>query len=144
MCAPYRLRIVVLLLAITLIETPYASSCGRRARRCRRMASYPCDYYQPPREYCPPPLALRDSVLRWKLEIGQTFYQEMTTDTDQIMQIQGNQVTNKQKQTFVYSYTPKGRDVDGNWLIVQRIEAVKPFFKTLMGSEFLLVIDRNG
>ncbi|MFL5241576.1 MAG: DUF6263 family protein [Gemmataceae bacterium] len=105
----------------------------------------------------------------------------MTTDTDQIMQILANQTTNKQKQTFVYSYTPKGRDADGNWLIVQRIEAIKvdfdlngsriscdsttdkmsgnlldivvslftgssfkTFFKSLVGSEFLLVIDRDG
>jgi hypothetical protein len=181
MCAPYRLRIVILLLAITLLETPYASACGRRARRCRRMASYPCDYYQPPREYCPPPLAISDKGLRWRFEIGKTFYQEMTTDTDQIIQIQDNQTTNKQKQSFVYSYTPKGRDADGNWLIVQRIEAVKMDFdtngsrisydsttnemsgsfldllftlftgnslkaslKALVGSEFLIVVDKNG
>lgn len=106
--------------------------------------------------------------LEWKFEKGKTFYQEMTTETNQSMKVMGQEVTQKQNQTFYFAYTPKDVDKDGNWTIVQKIEGVKitidinnqpisydstnpasannalaEFFKQLVGTEFTLTIDKT-
>src|SRR5262249_48082311 len=52
-------------------------------------------------------------------------FQEMTTKTDQTMKVQGMDITQTQSQTFIFSWTPKDKDKDGNWLIEQKIEGVK-------------------
>jgi hypothetical protein len=117
-------------------------------------------------------------TLRWKFEKGRSFYQEVTTETNQSMQIGGVDVTTKvmgsdvkqtQSQTFVFSWTPKERDEVGNWILTQRIEAVKmnidiggqhidydstkagdaqnplgDFFKRLVSSSFAVRLDKNG
>lgn len=106
--------------------------------------------------------------LQWKFEKGKTFYQEMTTTTSQTMKVMGQDVSQKQNQTFYFSYTPKDVDKDGNWTVTQKIEGVKitidinsqpisydstnpasannalaEFFKQLVGTEFTLTIDKN-
>jgi hypothetical protein len=104
--------------------------------------------------------------LTWKFEKDKTFYQEMTTETDQTIKVMGSDVVQKQKQTFFMSWTPKEQDKDKNWIVSQKIEGVrmdidiggnkinydstKPdagasntladFFKALIGSEFKLTI----
>lgn len=106
--------------------------------------------------------------LEWKFEKDKPFYQEMTTVTSQTMTVMGQTVTQKQNQTFYFSYTPKSVDKDGNWTITQKIEGVKitidinsqpisydstnpasannalaEFFKQLVGTEFTLTIDKS-
>lgn len=103
--------------------------------------------------------------LRWKFEKDKTIYQELTTEADQTMTENGKDVKQTQKQTFVFSWTPKEEDKDKNWVIAQKIESVKmavqvgnqkinydsanpgasnnplaAFFKALVGSEFKLTI----
>ncbi len=115
------------------------------------------------------PLAAQDKVnLAWKLEKDKTFYQEMTTKADQSMKVMGQDVTQKQTQTFYFGFTPVSQDTNGNWTIKQKIEGVKitieinnnpvsydstnptaannalsEFFKQLVGAEFTLTIDKN-
>jgi Family of unknown function (DUF6263) len=115
------------------------------------------------------PLAAQDKVnLTWKLEKDKTFYQEMTTDANQNMKVMGQDVTQKQTQTFIFGFTPTAQDANGNWTIKQRIEGVKitidinnnavsydstnptatnnalsEFFKQLVGAEFTLTVDKS-
>ena len=104
--------------------------------------------------------------LKWKFEKGKTFYQDMTTTTNQEMTVMGMKINQTQKQTFVFSWTPVEQDEKTkNWKIKQKIEAVKmdiqiggtpitydsanpgtganplaDFFKALVGAEFTLTV----
>ncbi len=103
--------------------------------------------------------------LKWKLEKGKTFYQKMTTKTDQNMKILNSEPKQTQNQTFYFSWTPEKQDGD-NWTIKQKIEGVTmeidiggtkinydstkdtsannplgDFFKALVGSEFTLTLN---
>jgi hypothetical protein len=115
------------------------------------------------------PLAAQDKVnLAWKLEKDKPFYQEMTTTATQSMKVMGQDVTQKQTQTFIFGFTPVSVDANGNWTIKQKIEGVKitidinnnavsydstnaagannalsEFFKQLVGAEFTLTVDKN-
>jgi hypothetical protein len=62
--------------------------------------------------------------LEWKaFDKGKIFYQELTTDTEQKMKVMGQEVTQKQKQTFYLKYT--GEDAkDGNLVVTQEIIGV--------------------
>src|SRR4051812_41299265 len=62
--------------------------------------------------------------LKWKFEKDKTFYQEMTTETTQTMKVMGQDITQKQQQTFYFSWTPK-EEKDKSWVIAQKITGVK-------------------
>jgi hypothetical protein len=105
-------------------------------------------------------------LLKCEFKANQVFYQTMDTETKQTMTVMGMNHTQNQKQTFVFSWTPKEQDKDKNWIVVQKIEAVKmnidlggnkvefdsnnpaaaagnplgDFFKALVGSQFTLHI----
>jgi hypothetical protein len=106
-------------------------------------------------------------TLAWKFEKGKTFYQTMTTKTTQTMKVMNNDVTQKQEQTFYFSWTPL-QEEGGKWIIEQKILGVKmdidiggspikydstsaasnntsnplsEFFKALVGSTFKLTLD---
>jgi hypothetical protein len=104
------------------------------------------------------------ATLKWKFEPGKTFYQKMFTTTTQNMKVTNNEVTQKQDQTFYFSWTPV-EEKEGNWTIKQKIDGVKmdidiggmkinydstnpgaqnnplsDFFKALVGSEFTLTL----
>lgn len=105
-------------------------------------------------------------TLKWEFQKDKPFYQEMKTTTKQTMKVQGMDISQNQEQDFVFSWTPKEQDKDKNWIVNQKIEAVKmdiemggnkisfdsskdvggagnplaDFFKTLVGSEFKLTI----
>lgn len=113
--------------------------------------------------------AAQDKVnLSWKLEKDKPFYQEMRTTANQSMKVMGQDVTQKQTQTFHFSYTPVSVDDNGNWTIKQKIEgvvitidinnnavsydstnpsaannALSEFFKQLVGAEFTITLDKN-
>jgi uncharacterized protein DUF6263 len=105
--------------------------------------------------------------LAWKFEKDKTFYQTMTTETNQTMKVMGSDIKQNQTQTFYFSWTPVKQDGD-NWEIEQKIEGVKmkidiggspieydstkeqptssalsEFFKQLVGSKFTLTVDKN-
>jgi hypothetical protein len=106
--------------------------------------------------------------LAWKFEPNKTFYQTMTTTTDQNMKVMGSDIKQKQEQTFWFSWTPVKKDGE-NWEIKQKIDGVKmrieiggqpieydstkegqqgstalsEFFKQLVNSEFTLTVDKN-
>ena len=115
-------------------------------------------------------LTAQDKVnLVWKFEKEKPFYQEMTTKANQSIKVMGQEVTQKQEQTFYFSYTPKEQDANGNWIVVQKVEGVKitvdinnqpisydststtatastplaEYFKQLVGAEFRLTIDKT-
>jgi hypothetical protein len=102
--------------------------------------------------------------LKWKFEKDKTFYQELTTTTQQDMKVMGMDVKQKQTQTFYFSWTPLEQK-EKDWVIEQKIEGVKmdiqiggntisydsespnqqnnplaEFFKALKGSKFKLTI----
>lgn len=108
------------------------------------------------------------SPLAWKFEKGKPFYQEMKTTTNQTMKVMNNDVTQNQKQTFFFSWTPVDKDDKGNWKLEQKILGVKmdidiggspirydstagatnnasnplsEFFKALVGSSFTITFD---
>jgi hypothetical protein len=103
--------------------------------------------------------------LTWKLEAGKAFYQEMTTETKQMMKVMGSDINQTQKQTFIFSWTPEKQEADKSWVLKQKIEGVKmdidiggnkiafdstkdtaaanplaDFFKALVGSEFTITV----
>ena len=104
--------------------------------------------------------------LKWEFQKDKPIYQDMTTVTKQTMKVMGMEITQNNSQTFVFSWTPKEQDKDKNWIIAQKLEAVKmkteiggapteydstapapaggnalgEFFKALVGSEFKLTI----
>lgn len=104
----------------------------------------------------------------WKFEKGKAFYQTMTTEVTQSMKVMGQDIAQKQKQVFVFGWTPVRQENDGSWVFRQKIEAValnvniagnaieydsanpQPgdnalgnFLKALVGAEFLVTVDRN-
>jgi hypothetical protein len=105
-------------------------------------------------------------VLKWEFQKDKPIYQEMSTITKQSLKVMGMDVNQDQGQTFIFSWTPKEQDKDKNWVVTQKIEAIKmeirisdnkitydstkdaqaiqnplaDFFKALVGSEFKLVI----
>jgi hypothetical protein len=109
------------------------------------------------------------SKLEWKFEKGKPFYQTMTTTTDQTMKVMNNDVTQKQSQTFYFSWTPEEPLPNGLWRLEQKILGVKmdidiggspikydstapaaagnasnplgEFFKALVGSSFKVTVD---
>ncbi|MGH7225133.1 MAG: DUF6263 family protein, partial [Gemmataceae bacterium] len=108
------------------------------------------------------------TTMEWKFEKNKTFYQKMTTETTQNMKVMNNDVQQKQKQTFIFSWTPLDKDKDGKWTLEQKILAVQmdidiggspikydstsaaagnasnplsEFFKALVGSSFKVTID---
>jgi hypothetical protein len=111
-------------------------------------------------------LAQEPVTLKWEFQKDKPFYQEMTTETKQSMKVMGMDITQSQKQTFIFSWTPKEQDKDKNWVVQQKIEAVRmdveiggnrvnydstkdagatgnplaDFFKALVGSQFMLTI----
>jgi hypothetical protein len=115
-----------------------------------------------------PPASGDKVALKWKFEKDKPFYQELTTTTTQNMKVMGQDVSQKQSQTFFFSWTPKDLDKDGNWTIEQKIEGVKmtitindqsimfdstnpaaannplaDFFKALIGATFKLTVDKD-
>jgi len=107
-------------------------------------------------------------TLAWKFTPNVSFYQKMTTSTDQNIKVMGLDVTQKQDQTFYFKWTPIA-EKDGKWEIKQEIEGVQmkidiagnpvsfdstqenppggtntalaEFFKALKGSAFTLTFD---
>jgi hypothetical protein len=107
--------------------------------------------------------------IEWKFEKGKSFYQEMTTDTDQHMTVMQMKIDQKQKQTFYFKWTPTNYDEKAKtWTIEQEIIGVKmdiqiggtpinydstkegaagaagsplsDFFKALVGAKFTLTV----
>src|SRR5262245_34320332 len=84
------------------------------------------------------------------------------------MKVMGQDVSQKQTQTFYFSWTPKEQDKDGNWTIIQKIIGVKmtitindqsisfdstnagaqqnnalaEFFKALVDTEFKITVNK--
>jgi hypothetical protein len=65
----------------------------------------------------------KSATLKWKFEKDKTFYQEMKTETQQTMKVQGSDVVQKQDMTFYFSWTPKSNEGD-TWVIEQKIIGV--------------------
>jgi RNA polymerase sigma factor (sigma-70 family) len=110
-----------------------------------------------------PPAAVS---FQWKFQKGQPFYQVLTTKTTQNMKVMGNDVTQKQEETFYFRWTPEKR-VDGQWIIAQKIlganmdidiggspikydsieaedkssNPLHHFFHALVGAEFKVFLD---
>jgi hypothetical protein len=102
--------------------------------------------------------------LTWKFEKDKSFYQELKTETSQVMKIMGMDVTQTQNQTFYFKWTPLEQK-DKDWVIEQEIIGVKmeikiggntitydstapggannplaDFFKALLNSKFKLTV----
>jgi RNA polymerase sigma factor (sigma-70 family) len=70
-------------------------------------------------------------TLQWKFEKDKPFYQEMTTITRQDMfflNANANGVYGHE-QTLYFSWRPVRRDKDGNWVLKQKVEAVRFAFE---------------
>lgn len=66
--------------------------------------------------------------LQWKFEKDKPFYQEMTTATRQVVKFMNGlsgQGIYHQEQTLYFSWRPVGRDKDGNWVLKQKVAAVR-------------------
>jgi hypothetical protein len=62
---------------------------------------------------------------RWKFEKGQTFYQEVTTESEQRITVAGTAETaTKQRQIFLYRFTPLRQEGDG-WVVSQVVEGLR-------------------
>jgi hypothetical protein len=111
------------------------------------------------------PASAQDKAnLTWKFEKEKPFYQELTTETKQEMKVMGMDVTQTQKQTFYFKWTPLEQK-DKDWVLEQEIVGVKmdikiggnsitydstnpgqannplaDFFKALLNSKFKLTL----
>src|SRR5438445_13004274 len=52
--------------------------------------------------------------IKWKFEKDKPFYQTMVTETKQTMKVMQMDISQNQTQTFIFSFTPKEQDKDGN------------------------------
>lgn len=106
-----------------------------------------------------------------KLEKDKRFYQELNTSVTQVIKVQGQDLTQKQDSTFFFMWTPTKQEGD-KWFVEQQVEGVKmtidisgnvisydsskadggvtagnptltQFFKELVGSTFVAVLDKN-
>jgi hypothetical protein len=109
----------------------------------------------------------KKTTLEWKFEAKKPFFQKMYTETNQTMTVMTNKVTQTQKQTFYFSWTPLEKKGD-EWVLAQKIEGVQmdidiggskitfdstapaaagaqaplsEFFKQLVNSEFKVTLD---
>lgn len=114
-----------------------------------------------------PAFGQESATLSWKFQEGKPFFQEMTTETKQTMKVMGSDITQTQKQTFFFGWTPEKKDGD-NWILKQKIEGVRmqidiggqpisydstkegqtasalgDFFKALVGSEFKVTVNKE-
>jgi hypothetical protein len=66
-------------------------------------------------------------TLEWKAfnKGAKPFFQELTTETEQKMKVMGQEVTQKQKQTFYLQYTPEEPTKEGHYVVTQEIIGVK-------------------
>jgi hypothetical protein len=53
------------------------------------------------------------------------FFQELKTNTTQTMKVMGQEIVQKQDQTFVVEWIPKAKDKDGNYVVTQKIVGIK-------------------
>jgi hypothetical protein len=53
------------------------------------------------------------------------FFQEVDTNTTQIMKVMGQDVKQNQRQTFYIKWTPEDKDKDGNYVVQQEVVGVK-------------------
>ncbi len=109
------------------------------------------------------------TTLKWKFTPNTSFYQEMTTTTEQTMKVMGTDVKQTQSQTFYFKWTPVESTSEGGWKIKQQIVGVKmtidiggnkveydstkegqagnnplaDFFKALVNSEFTMELDKD-
>ncbi len=73
-----------------------------------------------------PALAQDEAKWEWKaFAKGKTFYQELKTDTTQVMKVMGQEVKQNQEQTFYISWTGLDPTKDGDWVVQQKIIGVK-------------------
>jgi len=74
-----------------------------------------------------PALAQDEAKWEWKAfnKDAKPFYQELKTDTTQVMKVMGQEVKQNQNQTFIISWTPLAPDKDGNWVVQQKIIGVE-------------------
>jgi len=56
---------------------------------------------------------------------GKPFYQELKTETIQKMKVMGQEIDQKQDQTFVIEWTPRKKDSEGNYVVAQKIVGIK-------------------
>lgn len=107
-----------------------------------------------------------------RFEKDKSFYQELTTEVQQVVKVQGGaDLPLKHKQTFYFKWTPLNQDGD-KWVVKQTIEGVKmtvdiagnpinfdsadpnlaggaanpglsDFFKSLVGAEFTITFGKN-
>jgi hypothetical protein len=83
------------------------------------------------------PAADDQVTLQWRFEQDKPFYQEMTTITRQDMlflAVNSNGVYGHE-QTLYFSWTPVGRDKDSNWVLKQKVEAVRFVFRDADGKK---------
>jgi hypothetical protein len=65
----------------------------------------------------------KPTKLEWKFEKDKPFYQTLTTDTARTLKTTGAEINQKQKETFIVSWTPVKQE-DKNWLLKLRIEGL--------------------
>jgi hypothetical protein len=106
--------------------------------------------------------------LAFNFDKGPAYYVQTTTETVQSMTVMGQQVQQKQVQTYTMQWTPQGIDQDGYGLLTIKIIGIKMdidiggvriffdsiegrpasdplsgFLKELVGAEFQYAVDRN-
>jgi hypothetical protein len=64
-------------------------------------------------------------MLTWKLKAKESFFQTVTTKSDQDMKVAQQNIKQAQELIFYLSYTPVKKDDRGNWSIKLKIEGIK-------------------
>jgi RNA polymerase sigma factor (sigma-70 family) len=151
---------------VVLVGLGLAGGVAVRAHRARAVEPAPLQAAGLA-EYPVAPQDEPDVVLAWKFVKDRPFYQEVTTETEQVLKVTGRDVKQKQAQTFYFRWTPVKKDGD-NWQLEQRIEGVKmdvdiggsritfdstqdnnaanalaEFYRSLVGAEFTVTLTRE-
>jgi Trypsin-like peptidase domain/Family of unknown function (DUF6263) len=66
-----------------------------------------------------------ESIFTAFFESAPPFFQVVETKTSQFMRLQGQNVRQKQDQTFYVKWTPKEQDKDGNYVVEQSVVGIK-------------------
>ena len=117
-------------------------------------------------------IAQEKSRFELKLEKDKPFYQEMKTTVEQLIKVQGQDLTQKQETTFWFKWTPEKQEAD-KWVLKQKVEGLQmkidisgnpidynsknkdavggptgnpglmEFFRNLENAEFTVTVDKN-
>jgi Family of unknown function (DUF6263) len=102
------------------LSTPQTLQLAFRGRRLICVPLPACTPSQPFMPYATPEVSFLPN-----LEKGNDYYSSITSDTEQLMKVMGQEITQTQTETFIMRWRAEGKNREGYWVLDGKILAVK-------------------